>query len=61
MNRRKFIAVLASTAAAWPFAVGAQPTGKAPRIGVLAPGPPAPYPELDAFYQMLRELGYAEG
>ena len=61
MRRRQFIAVLASTAAAWPFATGAQPTEKHPRIGMLLPGPPAPYPELDAFYQELRELGYAEG
>ena len=28
---------------------------------MLLPGPPASYPELDAFYQVLRELGYAEG
>ena len=61
MRRRKFIALLASAAVAWPCAGGAQQTGKAPRIGVLSPGPPAPYPELDAFYQVLHELGYTAG
>ena len=61
MRRRKFIPLLASAAAAWPFAAGAQQTEKAPRIGMLLPGPPGSYPELDAFYQVLRELGYAKG
>jgi putative tryptophan/tyrosine transport system substrate-binding protein len=61
MRRRELIALLASATVAWPFAAGAQQTGKAPRIGMLLPGPPAPYPEFDAFYQVLRELGYGEG
>jgi putative ABC transport system substrate-binding protein len=61
VRRRKFIALLASAAVAWPCAGGAQQTGKAPRVGLLLPGPPAPYPELDAFYEALRELGYAAG
>ena len=41
----------------------AQSPAKVPRVGVissLAP-PPAPNPELDAFRQGLRELGYVEG
>jgi hypothetical protein len=34
-----------------------------PRIGVLSPGspPPVPDPNLDAFRQGLRDLGYREG
>jgi putative ABC transport system substrate-binding protein len=61
MRRRDFTALLGAAAAAWPFAAGAQQTGKTPRIGMLLPGPPAPYPDLDAFYHGLRELGYTEG
>ena len=61
MRRRDFNALLTFAAVAWPFAAGAQQTGEAPRIGMLLPGPPAPYPELDAFYEALHELGYTEG
>ena len=61
MRRRDFTALLGAAAVAWSLAAGAQQTRKAPRIGVLLPGPPAPYPELDAFYQGLRELGYTTG
>jgi ABC-type uncharacterized transport system substrate-binding protein len=61
LTRRDFTALLGAAAVAWSLAAGAQQTGKEPRIGVLAPGPPEPYPEFDAFYQGLRELGYTEG
>jgi putative tryptophan/tyrosine transport system substrate-binding protein len=61
MRRRKFIALLASAAVAWPCAGGAQQTAKVPRVGLLLPGSPAPYPELEAFYETLRELGYTAG
>jgi putative ABC transport system substrate-binding protein len=39
----------------------AQPAGKVSRIGFLFYGSPGPSPELDAFRQGLRELGYIEG
>jgi putative tryptophan/tyrosine transport system substrate-binding protein len=61
VRRRKFIAVLASTAVSSPFSVSAQQTARAPRVGLLLPGSPAPYPELEAFYETLRELGYTVG
>jgi putative ABC transport system substrate-binding protein len=44
-----------------PVAAEAQQAGKVPRIGFLFYGSPGPSPELDAFRQGLRELGYIEG
>jgi putative ABC transport system substrate-binding protein len=44
-----------------PVAAAAQQAGKVPRIGFLFYGSPGPSPELDAFRQGLRELGYIEG
>jgi len=38
-----------------------QLAGKVPRVGFLFYGSPGPSPELDAFRQGLRELGYIEG
>jgi len=46
---------------ALPVAAGAQQAGKVPRIGFLFYGSPGPSPELNAFRQGLRELGYIEG
>ena len=48
---------------AMPLAAQAQPAGKMPRVGVLAPGLPPGEPGrgLDRFRQGLRELGYVEG
>ena len=43
-----------------PFAAKAQETGKAARIGMLRQGSP-PDPNVEAFKQGLRELGYVEG
>ena len=42
-----------------PLAAEAQPAGKMPRIGVLAPGTPAG-PWVNAFRQGLHALGYVE-
>jgi putative tryptophan/tyrosine transport system substrate-binding protein len=57
--------VLALSLILAPLAAEAQQTGKAPRIGVLAPGRPTPgslqMQVFDAFRQGLRELGYIEG
>ena len=60
MRRREFVSLL-SGAAAWPFAAGAQQLGKLPTIGFLHYGSPGPSPEVDAFRQGLRDLGYIEG
>ena len=63
MRRREFITVVgaAAAAAAWPLAARAQQTAKIPRVGFLFYGSPGPSPEVDAFRQGLRELGYIEG
>ena len=56
--RRAFVAGSLSLLAA-PLAAAAQPAGKVPRIGVVAPGG-VHDPDIEAFRQGLRELGYVE-
>ena len=48
---------------ATPLAADAQPAAKVHRTGRLSPGPPLPAsnPNLEAFRQGLRDLGYVEG
>jgi hypothetical protein len=59
MIRREFI--IGGAAAAWPFAVEAQPA-RAPVIGLLWPGAAAPAPpRMEAFRQGLSESGLVEG
>jgi putative tryptophan/tyrosine transport system substrate-binding protein len=63
MKRRKFIALLGGTAAAWPLAASAQQMGKVARIGFFGPGLTAsatiaPY---QAFLTQLREFGLNDG
>jgi putative ABC transport system substrate-binding protein len=61
MRRRAFITLLGG-AAAWPFAVRAQQSGKIPTIGFLAADTPATSSQwVAAFVQRLRELGRVEG
>jgi putative tryptophan/tyrosine transport system substrate-binding protein len=60
LNRREFIAGLAS-AAAWPLAAHAQQPGKVPRVGILSPAPNERAATLTAFREGIRDLGYVEG
>jgi putative ABC transport system substrate-binding protein len=56
---------LALALLAAPVVVGAQQTGKVPKVGMLlsgaAPAAGQPNPLLDAFLRGLRDLGYVEG
>src|SRR5215470_7565516 len=62
MNRREFITLLGSAAAAWPLAAHAQQGAKQPLIGMLVPGTRATHGEwFAALAQRLRELGWIEG
>lgn len=62
---RRRIVIVATTLAlailSLPFLSNAQTSGRIPRIGFLFYGSSGPSPELDAFRQGLRELGYIEG
>jgi putative ABC transport system substrate-binding protein len=61
-NRRKFVIALGAGALTMPFTSSAQQTGKAiPRVGVLLFGTLDTSPNLGAFRQGLRDLGYVEG
>ena len=62
MRRRDFIAGVAGTAAAWPFAVHAQQSSGR-RVGVLSPLSPsaAASPSFEIFRKTLLDLGYVEG
>jgi putative ABC transport system substrate-binding protein len=60
--RRKFIAVLGGTAAAWPLAARAQQSGKLRTVGYLGSGTAAVQSRFAlAFAQRMRELGWIEG
>jgi putative ABC transport system substrate-binding protein len=60
MERRAFIGTVAGGLLVAPLAAGAQPAGKAWRIGFVRGSAP-PAAEVEAFRQGLRELGYVEG
>ena len=61
MRRREFIALIGSSAAAWPLAASAQEQAM-PVIGFLSNIPPENYVSLmPAFSQGLKETGYVEG
>ena len=63
MNRRTFLGILPGSVLAARFAAEAQPATKVPRIGVIVPVEPASptEPNLAAFRQGMRGLGYVEG
>jgi len=62
MDRRRFLLTSLAGVLAAPLVAEAQPAGKVPRIGVLAPAEPSPNdPVLVGFRDGLGELGYVEG
>jgi putative ABC transport system substrate-binding protein len=64
MNRRDFITLLGSAAAAWPLAARGQQTERVRRIGLLTQyveGDPAGARNIAAFRQKIRQLGWVEG
>ena len=64
MQRREFITLLGSAAAAWPFAARAQQPERMRRIAVLmslAADDKEGRARIDAFVQGLRELGWIDG
>jgi putative ABC transport system substrate-binding protein len=62
MQRRDFITLLGTSAAAWPLEAGAQVAGRVWRIGVLIGGPLQVVSQTySGFLQGMRDLGYIEG
>src|ERR1700732_5446195 len=64
MNRRALIALLGTTAVAWPLAVRAQQPDGMRRVGVLIPfaaDDPEAMARIAAFLQGLQELGWTVG
>ena len=61
MERRTFMAVVSGGLLAAPLAATAQQTGKVYRIGYLSGGSSTLPHLIDAFRQVLRELGWVEG
>ena len=64
MQRRAFITLLGSAAAAWPFSARAQQTERMRRIGVLmsvAADDPEGQARLTVFVQALQQLGWTDG
>jgi putative tryptophan/tyrosine transport system substrate-binding protein len=64
MQRRAFITLLGSAAAAWPFSARAQQTERMRRIGVLmsvAADDPEGQARLTVFVQALQQFGWTDG
>ena len=64
MERRKFITLLGSAAAAWPLRARAQQPDRMRRIGVLmtvSESDPEGQARLNAMRQGLNQLGWVEG
>ena len=60
IDRRSFLHGAGIVLLAMPMAAHSQPVGNGPRVGLLFYGAPGPSPELEAFRQGLREVGYIE-
>jgi putative ABC transport system substrate-binding protein len=63
-ERRVFLAIIAAGLLPLPLSgARGQPAARTPRIGVVSPASPRPAhpPQIVAFQQALRELGYVEG
>src|SRR5260370_38512866 len=58
MKRREFITLLCGAAAAWPRASHAQQSSNLPRVGSIHT---TRSENSEAFFQGLREAGYADG
>jgi len=64
MNRRDFLTLAASAAAAWPGAARAQQPGKIPRVGMLWPNSADAEEKIGfvaVLHASLRQLGYVDG
>ena len=60
MRRRHFLQTVGLSLLAAPLVVEAQPAKKAYRMGYFSEGKQIPSPQLKAFEESLRELGYEE-
>jgi putative tryptophan/tyrosine transport system substrate-binding protein len=63
-ERRKFLAVLGSAAAAWPLAARGQQVGPMRRVGILLPYPsddPVAKSALAVFARAFQDLGWVDG
>ena len=64
MRRRDFMKIIASAAASWPLAAGAQPDGRVRRLGLLintVENDPAQQADLNVLRETLAQLGWIEG
>jgi len=61
MQRREFMAIIGTAAAAWPLVARAQQPAKKPRLGVLLYSTPEEDAQAKVLREGLRELGYLDG
>jgi hypothetical protein len=62
VKRREFVTLLGGVAVGWPVAARAQAARTRPLIGILGGASrTTAKPQLDAFFDGLRSLGYVEG
>ena len=64
MRRREFIAAISVASADWRFPAGAQPRSGAPHVGILDPGSPDTFEDIEywsAFRKEMVALGHRDG